>query len=397
VEQVDHADYYAVVSLTGENIVDNLTIQEINSRRDLKDFIYLPAQLHKAHKNWVPPIYEEEWNYFNRKKNPAFGYCNTVTALARLNGEPVGRIMGIINNRYNGERNERSARFSYFECINDVNVSRRLLGFAEEWAAKKGMDRILGPFGMHYLDPMGFMIEGFNEKPSFSANYNFNYIMDLLQDAGYERENDLVVYKIVIADALSESYYRIQQKLLSGSKMKVVNFSRRKQMHKYIHPVLSLMNESYSNIYGYSQFDEHEMNVLAGHYMSFLDPRFVTVVTIDEEVAGFMIAMPALNDGIIAAGGKLYPFGILKILNAAKHSRQLDLLVGAVKEKYRGMGIDALIAIHTVENAKKAGFTIMDSHLELETNLKIRAEMEKLGGRITKRYRIFRKSLVKSQ
>jgi hypothetical protein len=36
---------------------------------------------------------------------------------------------------------------------------------------------------------------------------------------------------------------------------------------------------------------------------------------------------------------------------------------------------------------------IMDSHLELETNTRVRAEMEKLGGQICKRYRIYGKDL----
>ena len=35
----------------------------------------------------------------------------------------------------------------------------------------------------------------------------------------------------------------------------------------------------------------------------------------------------------------------------------------------------------------------MDSHHELETNLKMRAEMERAGGQIVKRFRIYQKSL----
>ena len=52
-----------------------------------------------------------------------------------------------------------------------------------------------------------------------------------------------------------------------------------------------------------------------------------------------------------------------------------------------------LISIHIMELAWKMGFKTIDSHLELESNWKIRAEMEKLGGRISKRYRIYQKKL----
>lgn len=46
-----------------------------------------------------------------------------------------------------------------------------------------------------------------------------------------------------------------------------------------------------------------------------------------------------------------------------------------------------------MDEAKKAGKTVIDSHLVLETNLKMRAEMEKMNGVVYKRYRIFWKDL----
>jgi hypothetical protein len=39
------------------------------------------------------------------------------------------------------------------------------------------------------------------------------------------------------------------------------------------------------------------------------------------------------------------------------------------------------------------GKTIIDSHLELESNVKVRAEMEKMGGVVYKRFRVFSKNL----
>src|SRR5512135_2027722 len=98
--------------------MENVQIQEVVSKSDLKEYISLPARLHKDHANWVPPIYSDEWNYYNRKKNLAFRYCDTVLALARINGKPVGRIMGIINKRHNEAACCRVGRFSFFECVN---------------------------------------------------------------------------------------------------------------------------------------------------------------------------------------------------------------------------------------------------------------------------------------
>jgi hypothetical protein len=370
-----------------------LQIQEVVSKSDLKEFIHLPEKLHKNHTNWVPPIYKDEWDYFNPKKNRAFSYCDTTKMLARNKGEVVGRIMGIINHRNNEEKKENVARFSFFECINEREVSDLLLSYVEKWAAGKGMNKIIGPFGMCYHDPIGFMTEGFNERPSLTANYNFEYIISLLYSADYGCEADLVVYKINISKEIPPAYTRIQNKALQNPKLRILNFTSRKELRKYIHPVLKLMNESFTEIYGYSQLDENEMMDLANHFIPLLDPKLVVVVTYEDEIAGFMITIPSINEGIIAARGHLLPLGFFKILKAAKNASQLDLLIGGIKAKYRGMGIDVLIAAHIINVAKKSGFKSIDSHLELESNWKMRAENEKLGGMVYKKYRIFQKKL----
>lgn len=35
----------------------------------------------------------------------------------------------------------------------------------------------------------------------------------------------------------------------------------------------------------------------------------------------------------------------------------------------------------------------MDTHHEMETNLRVRAEMERMGGKIYKKYRVYQKTL----
>jgi len=46
-----------------------------------------------------------------------------------------------------------------------------------------------------------------------------------------------------------------------------------------------------------------------------------------------------------------------------------------------------------LDEAQKAGLKYIDSHLVLEINHKMRAEVERMGGVVYKRYRIFQKNL----
>jgi hypothetical protein len=373
--------------------MNEFEIKTVENRKQLREFIKLPYMLHKDHSNWLPPMFRDEWNYFDPQRNLAFSYCDTTLALAYRGHSLVGRIMGINNRRYNSARNEKTARFSHFECTDDPEIAHGLFRFVEDWAAGKGLNRLIGPFGMNYHDPMGFIIEGFDHIPAVSTYSNFEYIIPLVEYEGYSREQDLVVYKIPVMDKVPDFYFRIHQKALSNPHIRKVGFRYRRDLHKYIIPVLKLMNETFAPILGFSELDETEMERLAGHYLPILNPRFVKVIEYDGEVAGFMIGMPNISKGIRAAGGRLFPIGFIRIIRAQNRSRQLDLLIGGIHEKYRGIGIDVLMGMDMIGTARESGFEFIDSHLELESNVKVRAEMEKLGGGIYKRYRIYQKSL----
>jgi hypothetical protein len=51
------------------------------------------------------------------------------------------------------------------------------------------------------------------------------------------------------------------------------------------------------------------------------------------------------------------------------------------------------MGLKILESAQKQHFKLLDSHLVLETNTKMRAEYEKLGGVVKKRYRIYSKDI----
>lgn len=365
----------------------------VSTRRDLRRFIYLPARLHRHHAKWMPPIYMDEWTYFDARKNRAFGYCDTTLALARKDGALVGRVMGIINRRYNEMLNERTGRFACLECTEDREVAHALLTHVEEWARGKGMTKVVGPLGFNDQDPEGFLVEGFEHEPTIVTYYNFEYVLRFLEAEGYSKDVDYVVYRVPVPDRVPELYERVAQRFAARSEFALVEFRTRREMKPYIRPVLGLMNETFVGIYGYSPLDQDEMNELAKRYLPLLDPRFVKIVAREGRVVGFVIGIPNLYEGIVKSGGHLFPFGLLHIIRAARRAKQLDLLLGGIKEEYRSRGLDALMGAAMLRSAIGAGFRVMDSHHELESNTRMRAEMERAGGEVYKRYRIFQKPL----
>lgn len=370
-----------------------ITVKEFRTKSDLKAFIYLPEKIHKNHKNWLYPIYSDDWKFFSKEKNFSFSYCDTILLLAYEGQKLVGRVMGIINNKYNQNHNEKQARFCFLETYDNPEITNALLEFIENWAKSKSMVQLIGPFGFSDKEPQGLLVEGFVHPTVLVTNHSFKYLVDFVENRGYSKKIDLVHYKLEIPDVTPELYTRASGFPLRNG-YRILEFTKRKELKKYIDPVFRLINESYTHIFGFAPFSDKEIFEFANRYIYLLDPRLIKIVVNQKsEVLSFIISMQDISEGINKARGRIFPFGIFHILNARKKSKQLNLMLGAVKENYRNQGFDSLMAVKLFESARKLGLKQIDSHVMMETNMKMRAEVERVGGTIYKRYRIYKKDL----
>jgi hypothetical protein len=370
-----------------------VTVRTVESKRDLEAFIRLPFSIHRGHRRWVPPLIANDRRHFDPGQNLAFRYCDTTMALATKEGAVCGRVLGAVNRRHVDRTGDRAARFGYLECPDDPAVSGALLEHVEKWGAGLGMERVVGPMGFTDQDPEGFLVEGFEHEPTVATHCNLPYILELIQRNGYSKEVDYVVYKVPVPSEVPPIHRRIAERTLSRGTYTLIEFRKKREMKPYVRRILELMNETFAGLYGYVPLDEEEMQVLARKYWLVMDPRFVKVVMAGGRDVAFLLAMPNIDPGLRRAGGRLFPFGFLHILNSARRTKQLDLLVAGVRTQDRGHGVDVVGMAAILQSAIDAGFTVIDSHLELETNTRVRAEMERLGGRVCKRYRIYSKPL----
>ena len=104
-----------------------ITISEVKTSSDLKQFIALPAKIHKHHKEWIPSLLNDDKAIFTPELNEAYQYCITIRLLARRDNKVVGRIMGIVHHHYNQSRNEQNARFTFMETYEDKEVFEALI------------------------------------------------------------------------------------------------------------------------------------------------------------------------------------------------------------------------------------------------------------------------------
>ncbi len=263
------------------------------------------------------------------------------------------------------------------------------------------MTKIVGPYGFSDQDPEGFLVEGFDHRATIGTYRNFDWMPRLVEGAGYGKEIDYVTFRIDIPRDRDEVrrrmavYERARELMLARGGIELARIKTRKDARRWARPVFHLMNECFtkSAIYGYNPLGDDEIDGLVKKYLPLLDPRFVAVASKGGEPIGFVIGLPDMAEGFQKARGRILPFGFLHILAAGGKSRQLDLLLGGVKEEYRALGVLGLLVVQLGFAAHEAGMEMVDTHHVMETNRKMMREYERLGGRIYKRFRVYQKSL----
>jgi hypothetical protein len=370
-----------------------LVIKEVITKKDRREFIYLPEKVHKNEPAWLPPIYMDEWELYDKKKNKSYQYADAILLLAYRDNKPVGRIMGIINNRYNSINNEQHGRFCFMECFNDREVFHTLLVRVEEWAKQKGMTKIIGPLGFSDKDPQGFQIEGFEYPLFMTAPNNSKYMPELIEGEGYEKKIDLVNYLGKLPEKFPDIYVKVLGRVENSKEYKILEFQSKKELKPYIIEVLELMNETFAEIYGFVPLNDKEKTDFAARYLPLLDPHFIKAIQSGGKLIGFAIGMPDISKGILRAKGRILPFGIIKILLESKRSKKLLMMLGGVKKEFRGKGLEVLMGVKILQSGINHKMELIDSHLVLENNTKMRSEYERIGCQVVKKFRIYQKEL----
>jgi hypothetical protein len=188
-------------------------------------------------------------------------------------------------------------------------------------------------------------------------------------------------------------YEKVLTRVLNNKEFKIIEFETKKELKPYIISVLELMNETFMEIYGFVPLTDKEKTDFAARYLPILDPKFIKLVEANGILVGFAIGMPDVSPGIKKANGRLLPFGIFKILRESKRSKKLLMMLGGIKRSYRGKGIEVLLGMKIFESGIKHKMECIDSHLVLEDNKMMRAEYERIGGRVIKKFRIYQKDL----
>ena len=377
--------------------MSKIEIIPVTSRKELKQYVQFFYDLYRGNDYAVPYLFSDEMSTLEHDGNPSFECCEAEYFMAIKDGKMVGRVAAIINHRANERWDRKQVRFSWFDFVDDPEVSAALLKTVEDWGRAKGMTEIAGPIGFIDTDREGMLVEGFDELSTMYINYNYPYYPQHMEQRGYEKANDWVELRVKVPEVVPDKFAKITEMVRKRYGLRVHKFSRKELVQDgWGERIFDLLNETYKNLYGFSQLSDHQIDKLVNDYIKLADLNLVTGIMDGDKLVGFGVTFPSFSKALRKTrDGRFLPFGwwhLLKILKWHK-TDTVDLLLIGVLPEYRSKGANALIFDDLIRQFRSYGFDWAITGPQMETNEGVLSQWQYLESEQIRRHRCYKKDL----
>lgn len=371
-----------------------ITLKEMITKKDMKQFVLFPFSIYKNNPYWVPPIISEELEVLNKEKNPAFENAEARFFVAIKNGEIVGRIAAIINWYEVKEQHIKKMRFGWYDVIDDVEVSKALIEKVQEIGNENNLIYMEGPVGFSNLDKVGVLIEGFDHIGTMVTWYSLPYYKEHLEQIGFVKEKEYLENNFKLSKIDANYYERVSKLIKRRFKLSSLNFSRTKDIMPYVGEMFDLFNKSYATLSSYVPISNNQIEYFKKKYISFINPDFIKfVMNEDGKLIAFGIMMPSFSKALQKANGKLFPFGFYHLLKAKRNAKTVTSYLIGVDPAYQNKGITAIIFSDFTTSFKAIGVETVIRTPELEDNSAIHQLWKNFDPKTHKRRRTYKKKL----
>lgn len=378
-------------------MMGEVVIKKVASQQEMYDFIHVVDGIYKNCPQYVPDFESSIRDLFNLRTNSGLEFSDLQTFVAYRDGKVAGRIVGIINRRANKKWKAKNVRFSMIEFIDDLEVSKALLDAVMAWGKENEMTAIIGPMGITDFDKEGMLVEDFHLTGSINTVYNPEYYPRHMEAHGFAKEVDWVQVHIDIPKEVPARYARVAQYAREQIGLEVKKLSN-KQIAKggYGRKIFELLNQSYTNIFGFSELSPQQIDEFIGKYINLIDKKLIPVVVNDkDEVVGAAVTMGSLSKTMQKTKGKLFPFGWFHFLRTLKWKPEdnAEMLLVAVRPDYQGLGVNAMFFDDLIPLYNKYGFKWAETGPQLEDNVRELTQWKPLHPTFVKRRRCYKKGL----
>ena len=373
-----------------------ISIKKVTSEDDFKNFVKFPNKLYKNSKYWVSPIINEELETMKKKKNPVFNNAEAEFFIALKNNKIVGRIAAIVNWIEIKEQKKNKVRFGWYDVIDDLEVSKRLIDTVMRFGKKRNLSYIEGPVGFSNMDKAGLLTYGFEELNTMITWYHNPYQKEHLEKIGMKKQAEWVEYRIQISSEKEapEKVKKFSNLIMKRYQLRPLNFLKTKEILPYIDEMFDLLNKTYNNLQSFVPIQKYQIEHYKERYLRYIHPDFIkSVVDKNGKLIAFAITMPSFSRALKKMNGKLFPFGFLRILMAQKFNSRASLYLIGVHPDYQNKGVTAILFNDLQTMFNRRGIKEVETNPELIENKSIQAFWKNYKNELHKKRCTYRKDI----
>jgi len=340
----------AVAAVTHSVAID---VRPVASTADREAFIRFQWEPYQGNAAFVPPLLMERRDFLNPKKNPFFQHADVELFLARRNGKIVGRIAAIEDRNYNKFHSSKTAYWGLFECLDDVDAAQAMFATVKAWSRARGLVGMLGPMNV-------------------SSNYDCGTLLDAFD----------------VTKAVPERVQKLAEKFRKREDLTVRPIDV-KDMANEIEKIKRIYNDAWEQNWGAVPMTDDEFHHMAKDMKQLVVPELFLIAEVRGEPVAFAMTLPDVNRALAKVNGRLFPFGLVKLLWHMRKITACRLIALGIRKGFRKRGIDAVLYNDTLKNAQRLGYTDGEVSWTLEDNVLINRAIELMGAKRYKTYRMY--------
>jgi GNAT superfamily N-acetyltransferase len=234
------------------------------------------------------------------------------------------------------------------------------------------------------------LIDGFDSMPVFMMTYNPPYYEKLVDTFGFHKAHDLLAY-IGNVEQLPDVETKLgpiieQAKERSGATIRPMD---RKRFKQDVDTFLEMYNRACGEMWGFVPLTRGEVHALGASLKWLLVPDLALLAEVDGKTVGVVIGLPDFNPVIKKIGGRLFPFGFLKLLAAKKQIELFRVVSIDVVPEFQRWGLGLVLMNGLVPKALELKVKRAEFSWVSEDNSLARMGLEKGGAKKYKTYRMY--------